>query len=293
MGAQLTQRAVDGRISITANVQSVGEEVLMSNAKKTIGIVGYGQIGSYVYEQVASRPELGLEVVFVHDIDGERTAHLPQELVLDQVEDFASRSPDMVCELAHPDVSREYGAMFLEKTDYFLLSVTALADAELEATLRGAALDSGTRLYIPHGGVMGLDSIAEGRDNWEEVRFVMTKNPRNLDFRWSGMDASSVTGVTTLYEGPTRGICPKFPRNVNTHATVAVAGIGFDRTHSTLIADPSLNAAILEIYARGGGVDLELKRTGIITGVTGVATLRSVMGSLATLGNRGPGTYFC
>jgi aspartate dehydrogenase len=265
----------------------------MADAKKTIGIIGYGRIGSYVCEQITTRPELGLEIAFVHDLDKDLLAGLPQEVVLEGLEDFASRKPDMVCEFAHPKVSGKYGRMFLEETDYFLLSVTALADAELENTLRETAKNSGTRLYIPHGGVMGLDSIIEGRDSWEEVKFVMKKNPKNLDFTWSGIDPSSITECTTVYEGPTRGICPKFPRNVNTHATVAVGGIGFDRTVSILIADPELNAAILEIYAHGGGVDLELKRTGIIKGVTGVATLRSVMNSLASTVLGGPGVHFC
>lgn len=265
----------------------------MLNGKKTIGIVGYGRIGSYVYDQIGKHPELGLKIVFVHDMEKGRLKELPQEIVLDRIEDFASREPDMVCELAHPDVSREYGPMFLQETDYFLLSVTALADAELDTTLKETAMKSGTRLYIPHGGVMGLDSIIEGKDTWEEVKFVMKKSPKNLDFTWSGIDPSTISGETTLYEGPTRGICPKFPRNVNTHATVAFAGIGFDRTQSVLIGDPKLNAAILEIYAHGGGVDLELKRTGIIKGVTGIATLRSVMKSLASIVPGGPGVSFC
>ena len=265
----------------------------MLNRRKTIGIVGYGRIGSYVYDQITKHPELGLKIVFVHDMEKERLKELPQEIVLDRIEDFASRKPGMVCELAHPDVSREYGPMFLQETDYFLLSVTALADAELDTTLKETAMKSGTRLYIPHGGVMGLDSIIEGKDTWEEVKFVMKKSPKNLDFTWSGIDPSSISGVTTLYEGPTRGICPKFPRNVNTHATVAFAGIGFDRTQSILIGDPKLNVAILEIYAHGGGVDLDLKRTGIIKGVTGIATLRSVMKSLANIVPGGPGIHFC
>jgi aspartate dehydrogenase len=265
----------------------------MLNGKKTIGIVGYGRIGSYVYDQITKHPELGLKIVFVHDMEKGRLKELPQEVVLDRIEDFASRKPDMVCELAHPDVSREYGPMFLQETDYFLLSVTALADAELDTTLKETAMKSGTRLYIPHGGVMGLDSIIEGKDTWEEVKFVMKKSPKNLDFTWSGIDPSSISGVTTLYEGPTRGICPKFPRNVNTHATVAFAGIGFDRTQSILIGDPTLDVAILEVYAHGGGVDLELKRTGIIKGVTGIATLRSVMKSLASMVPGGPGIHFC
>lgn len=265
----------------------------MLNGRKTIGIVGYGRIGSYVYDQITKHPELGLKIVFVHDMEKERLKELPQEIVLDRIENFASRKPDMVCELAHPDVSREYGPMFLQETDYFLLSVTALADAELDTTLKETAMKSGTRLYIPHGGVMGLDSIIEGKDTWEEVKFVMKKSPKNLDFTWSGIDPSSISGVTTLYEGPTRSICPKFPRNVNTHATVAFAGIGFDRTQSILIGDPKLNVAILEIYAHGGGVDLELKRIGIIKGVTGIATLRSVMKSLASIVPGGPGIHFC
>jgi len=265
----------------------------MSRAKRRVGIVGYGLIGSYVYREISSRPELGVEVVFVHDKDRTRTAGLPPELVLERAEDFASRKPDMVAELAHPDVSRDYGAMFLQETDYFLLSVTAMADARLEAKLKETALKSGTRLYIPHGGVMALDAIIEGRDTWEEVRIVMKKNPKNLDFARSGVDPSTITGPTTLYQGPTRGVCPKYPRNVNTHATIALGGIGFDRTHSTLIADPSLNVAIVEIYLRGGGVELELKRSEAITGVSGASTPWSVFRSIISTAEREPGTHFC
>ncbi len=265
----------------------------MSGGKRSVGIVGHGLIGSYVYRQIVSHPEFGLKVVFVHDQDEKRMAGLPQELVLERAEDFASRKPDMVCELAHPDVSRQSGSMFLEEVDYFLLSVTALADAELESELKETALKNGTRLFIPHGGVMGLDAIIEGRDTWEEVKIVMKKNPKNLDFTRSGMDASTVTRPMTLYEGPTRGVCPMFPRNVNTHATVALGGIGFDRTHSTLIADPSLNVAILEIYAKGGGIDLELKRSEAITGVSGASTPWSVLRSIVSTAPRNPGMHFC
>lgn len=233
-------------------------------------------------------------MVSVYDIDKKRLAQLPEKLVLERVEDFASKGPDMVCELAHPDVSRKYAEMVLKKTDYFLLSVTALADVGLEDKLKETATRHGTRLYIPHGGVMGLDAIIEGKDSWEEVKFIMKKNPRNIDFTWSGIDPAPIANkVTTLYEGPTRGICPKFPRNVNTHATVALGGIGFDRTWSVLVSDPALDVAVLEIYARGGGVDLELKRSAAIKGVSGVATLRSVMKSIASTVAGGPGMQFC
>lgn len=265
----------------------------MPEDKRTVGIVGHGLIGSYVFKQIESHPELGLKVVFVHDKVAERVAGLPRQLVLDRIEDFSCHNPDMVCELAHPEVSREYGAMFLEQTDYFLLSVTAMADAHLESRLKETAFRNGTSLFIPHGGVMGLDAIVEGRDTWDEVSIVMKKNPRNLDFASSGMDPASISGPTVLYDGPTRGVCPLFPRNVNTHATVALGGIGFDRTHSTLVADPALNVAIVEIRARGVGVDLELTRAEAITGVSGASTPWSVFRSILSTAPKNPGIHFC
>ncbi|MBD3305950.1 DUF108 domain-containing protein [candidate division KSB3 bacterium] len=261
--------------------------------QRSIGLIGHGLIGSYIYERITSDPNSSLRIGFVYDQDPARTADLPPEIVLERVEDFPPKEVDMVCELAHPDVSKQYGVLFLQQTDYFVLSVTAMADAELEHTLRETALNAGTHVFIPHGGVMGLDAIIDGRDMWERVGIVMKKNPKNLDFARSGIDPSTIQQETLIYEGPTRGVCPKFPRNVNTHATLALGGIGFDRTHSTLIADPALNAAVMEIYAQGGGVDLELKRSEAITGVSGASTPWSVLQSILSTAPKAPGIQLC
>ena len=85
-------------------------------------------------------------------------------------------------ELAHASVTRAHGAAFLRQTDYMPLSLTALADAELEGTLLETAETHGTRLYIPHGAVVGLEALAEGRDQWDEVTMVMRKSPSSIDF---------------------------------------------------------------------------------------------------------------
>ena len=76
----------------------------------------------------------------------------------------------------------------------------------------------------------GMDALLENRDVWESVEVVMKKPPANVDCANVGIDPDSIKKETVLYDGPTRGICPKFPRNVNTHASIAYAGIGFDRT---------------------------------------------------------------
>jgi aspartate dehydrogenase len=183
--------------------------------------------------------------------------------------------------------------LVLSKVDYFLLSVTALADSELERKLAETARRSGTRLFVPHGGIMGLDALIDGRNIWEEVNIFMVKNPKNLDFSSSGIDPSAARNKTELYSGPTRDLCKLFPRNVNTHATAALAGIGFDRTRSTLVADPAVNTAIMEIHTRGGGVDLLLKRSEEITGVSGASTPWSVLRSIYSTGVQAPGMHFC
>jgi len=265
----------------------------MSENLRSIGIIGFGQIGSYIYDQVTTKPGLGLRIAFVYDTDPGRTRSLPSALVLDRLEGFEARKADMICEVAHPDVTKRYGLAFLAQTDYFVLSVTALADRDLAARLQAAAVAGSTRLFVPHGGVMGLETIIEGRETWEDVTFVMKKNPANLDFAQSGIDPTTIKTATIVYDGPTGGICPKFPRNVNTHACVALAGIGFDRTRSILIADPALQVLVQEIRVRGGGVEFEFKLTAQMKGVTGSATLRSVLASIVSTAVKGPGLHFC
>ena len=256
--------------------------------KARIGLIGLGYIGRYIYEQITSRPELGLEIAFVHELATDRLAGIPADVVLKDISAFASRRPDLVVEMAHPGVTRQFGEKFLRETDYMPLSMTAFADEGLERRLLDAARSNGTCLYIPHGAVVGLENIFEGRELWEEVSMVMRKNPKNLDFSAAPeFNAKEITKPTVLYDGPTRAVCPRFPRNVNSHATVALAGIGFDRTRSVLIADPSLEVSGIEITAQGKGVAMKIERSNPLKGVSGVFTLNSTLAAVCRA--KGPG----
>jgi aspartate dehydrogenase len=247
-----------------------------------IGIVGFGYLGSYIYEQIRTRPELGLDVAFVSNRSQARLEQVPRELILDQLEDAAERGPDLVVELAHPDISRQYGRAFLSCADYMPLSLTCLADASVERSLLQAARDSGTRLCVPHGAVLGLDALSEGRDMWDEVSITMKKPPRSIDFSdCPNYSAEDIRDETVLYDGPTRQVCALFPRNVNSHAATALAGIGFERTRSVLVADPALDVSLIELSARGQGVEIDIRRANPMQGVSGVLTLLSSLASIA------------
>lgn len=253
----------------------------VAGTKARIGLVGFGYIGSYVFEQIRAHPEWELEIAFVWNRREEKLEPVPPGLRLERLENFDRHRPDLVVEVAHPSITADYGEAFLRHSDYMPLSLTALSDAALEARLRSTATAHGHCLMIPHGGAAGLDTLSECREMWEEVTVIMKKNPGNLDFTCSPeLDPGMNKSETVLYDGPTRGICPLFPRNVNTHAAAALAGIGFDQTRSVLVATPDLGLSEIHILARGNGLLLDIKRQNPLQGVSGVLTLRSIVGSI-------------
>ena len=263
----------------------------MTSKSTRIGLIGYGQIGRAVRQMIDGDPENGMEVVFIHDQAAGVLKDVPAELVLNDLADFEQAGADLIVEMAHPDVTRKWGGTILEKTNFMLVSVTAMADAEIERQMNETTRTYGTRCFIPHGGVVGMDALLENRDVWESVEVTMKKPPKNVDLTNVGLDPDEVKEETVLYNGPTRGVCPKFPRNVNTHAAIALAGIGFDRTRSILVVNPEWTNAIVAIRATGPGLELNVERVEGISGVTGTSTPASIYNSVQMIGSTGPGIH--
>ena len=72
-----------------------------------------------------------------------------------------------------------------------------------------------------------------------------------------------------------------FPRNVNVHAAVALAGIGFDRTRSKITADPTVDTNTHVIHLVGDGIDFEIRVSSFSEGgVSGKYVPLSACGSL-------------
>jgi predicted dinucleotide-utilizing enzyme len=77
---------------------------------KRIGIIGYGFIGSAVFEAIAGEAHPGLTVAFVWNRSRDRLSGVPPALVLDDLADAPTRGADLVVEAAHPEVTRAHGA---------------------------------------------------------------------------------------------------------------------------------------------------------------------------------------
>lgn len=260
---------------------------------KRIGLVGMGFIGAHVYRRVTEDPGLGLEIAFVYNRSPARRAGYPAPLVLEDLADFAATEPDLIVEMAHPSISRDWGPRFLGAADYLITSVTAMAEDGIAAALERAALDHGHRLFLPHGALVGLDCLHEQRHAWESVTITFRKHPDNIDFSESGYDPARIDGETVVHDGPVRGVALAYPRNVNTMVTCALATLGLDGTRGVLVADPSLDKAIAEVEARGrDGSIVTTRKEQPAVGVSGTDMLEAMMGSVLAAAGRSPGIAF-
>jgi aspartate dehydrogenase len=247
--------------------------------EKRIGIIGFGRIGSYLYERAGKDEQMTMD--FATDAIPKMTEALEPEKVLKSFDEIGERSVDLIVEAANADVVTKHAKQILMTNDLMILSVTALADADFFEHLEFVCQKNGTRLFVPHGALLGMDGLFDAKHTLDEVTITTTKNPRNIDFSYTDKyEASDIKKPTVLYDGPARGICSMFPRNVNSHAIVSLAGIGFDKTRAILIADPTSDDAVQHIIAKGQGTVLEIKRSSAIKGVTGEYTLASIYGSV-------------
>ncbi|KAG3256581.1 aspartate dehydrogenase domain containing, transcript variant X2 [Ictidomys tridecemlineatus] len=230
-------------------------------------------------------PELGLELVFVWNRDpGRMAGSVPSSLQLQDLAALGERHPDLVVEVAHPQIIHESGAQILRHANLLVSplnphpspdpfshlspelnppylrppqvgSPSALANQTTERQLLGASHRWNHAVFVARGALWGTEDISrlDAAGGLQSLRVTMATHPDG--FRLLGPLASAhITGPrTVLYEGPVRGLCPFAPRNSNTMAAAALAApsLGFDHVIGVLVADLSLT----DLHV----VDVELK----------------------------------
>lgn len=239
-----------------------------------IGFLGCGKIGKTLLKEVQDQG-YG-HISFIQDPFADPDAFqalAPEVPVLREADPALYEKTDLVIETATADALSQQLDLILEHCDLLMFSVTAFSDPAFEARVRDLCQRCGHHVYLPHGAILGLDGIFDGRALWTQVEIVTTKNPASL--------GRTDQQRTVLYDGPTREACKRFPRNVNVHAAIALAGIGFERTHSTIIADPAVHTNTHVIHVKGQGIDMQLQVSSFSEGgVTGKYTPYSACGSL-------------
>jgi aspartate dehydrogenase len=165
--------------------------------------------------------------------------------------------PAVVVEAASHEAVREYLVPLLEAgVSVIVLSAGALADDALRAKAEQAAAASGALLYVPSGGVGGLDALRTAcLAGVDRVSIRVAKPPaawKGIPYvEKLGVDLDALRAPRTLFEGPAREGVPHFPQNVNIAAVLSLGGIGMDRTRLEVVADPGLALNTHTIRASG------------------------------------------
>ncbi|NQV41651.1 MAG: DUF108 domain-containing protein [Candidatus Marinimicrobia bacterium] len=252
---------------------------------KNIGLVGFGFIGSFLFERLKDNKEVSVKAVF--DPLPQKTKSLDSQLVCTDLAELASRPLDLIVEVAHADVVKALLPIITSNADLMVASMTCFSDAEFRNRTEQNAIKNGRKIFLPHGAILGLDGLRDGRTLLDSVSITTTKHPKSL-----GITNSQITKPTILFEGSTQEACSKFPRNVNVHAAFALAGLGFEATHSVIIADPNTNKMHHRIEVQGRGLSWNLEIESFSAGeVTGSYTPESLYQSLITILSKDKG--FC
>ena len=236
-----------------------------------VGIIGGGTIARLVLEHIAAGElgEASVVGILGRGASG-RALGLVQEFrvpLVTSVEALLERHPDVVVEAASHEAVRDHAAALLRQgIAVIVLSAGALCDDALRAQLERAAQGGGALLYVPSGGIAGLDALkAACVAGVDEVTIAVTKPPaawKNIPYvEEMKIDLEHLSAPCTVYDGPAREGVPLFPANVNIAAALSLAGIGFDRTRLKVVADPALtrNTHFIEIRGKSGNISIKVE----------------------------------
>ena len=207
-----------------------------------------------------------------------------------------AHQPQVVVEAASHDAVRSFGPAVLNAgVPLIVLSAGALADDALRGEMERAAARHNALLYVPSGGIGGLDALkAACVAGVDEVTIAVTKPAR----AWKGIayverlgvDLDGLTGPVTLFEGSAREGVPHFPANVNIAAVLSMAGIGFDRTRLKVVADPKLehNTHYIDVHGKTGSISIKLEnvpapdnpKTAWLACYSALAALKAIQSSI-------------
>lgn len=216
-----------------------------------VGLIGNGGIAR------ACRASLAAELIAFTTLSRTDAGLEPHDgQLVGSLDELLATRPDIVVECAGHGAVRDHAQRVLEAgIPIIIVSIGALADAELHGRLRTTAAQTGASLLLVPGAIGGLDALEAARiGGLDSVRYRASKPTR----AWQGTAAETMINLdqidqpTTFYTGSAREAALTFPQNSNVAAAIALAGVGFEETRVELVADPLSACNVHEIAFEGG-----------------------------------------
>lgn len=229
-----------------------------------VAIAGFGSIGQLVGRCLDSGlPGLQLVAISAARLDRAR----------DRLKDFCRTVPavplagiaddaDVVVDCTPPEIFLDAMSPAIERRRT-IVTVSAAALLEHEEVIARARV-AGSRVILVSGSVLGLDALrAASIGTIHSVRMITRKPPLSLARSpWlarQGIDAARITTPTKIFDGSARDAARNFPDKFNLAATVALAGIGPDRTQIEIWLDPGVERNVHRIAVDADSTRFEME----------------------------------
>lgn len=241
-----------------------------------LGLIGCGAIGTVLLEYLAGyvpapgQPRLQVQRVVVPEQSITRVEALLQRLGIAAKVSSDLRGHygelDVLVECAgHAALQMHVVPALAQGCAVVVCSVGACAHEDLLAELEQASRLGGGRMQFVAGAVGAIDALSAARHSGlTEVRYQGIKPAQ----AWKNtpaeqlVDLDQLQEATVFFEGSAREAAQQYPQNANVAATIALAGMGFEKTQVQLIADPQAQHNQHLIHAHGGFGQLQFEVQG-------------------------------
>jgi aspartate dehydrogenase len=255
-----------------------------------VGIIGCGAMGSEICRALSGDSFPGELLLLDRHLD--RAQHLADisaaATAVASLQQIVEGS-DLVVECASVQAARDIALSVLKKgKGLMILSVGALVDADFRQSIYEAARANKCCVYIPSGAIGGIDALlAASQGAINRVTLTTTKPSKGLETAPYVLENDvNLTRSGLIFEGTADEAIAGFPQNINVSATLALAGVGFEKTIVRIAVDPTSthNVHVIEVEgefgtftARFENVPTENKRTSKLAAYSAVATLKRII----------------
>ncbi|WP_420547950.1 aspartate dehydrogenase [Curvivirga sp.] len=221
-----------------------------------IALIGNGTIATYVAEKLAASSDVKIvQVICQPGREEEAKQAIGQDVEVIHGAAELGQGLDLVVDCAGHEALKEHGAAILRRGfKFYTVSNGAMADPETALEMEQAAKEGKTSLRLLSGAVGAMDALsAAAAGGLDRVTYKGCKP----SLGWKGTAAEEVLDLDTMREpsehfrGTARDAALRYPKNANVAATIALAGVGMDKTEVVLIADPNATSNTHEIEAEG------------------------------------------
>ena len=234
----------------------------------SVAFIGFGAIGQDVFKTLQPLFNAYQTKLLVLRRPDPLQVDLPEGVMeCASLDELLAFKPQLVIEAAaQAAVSAYIPTCLTLGISVVITSIGALTDADLVDELVHVAELHGSQILLPSGAIGGLDYLQSVRHApdlqvvYESRKPVAAWLPELAELN---IEAATVTEDLVLFEGNAAEAAQRYPKNLNVAATLALAGVGMQKTKVNVVVDPTLtqNQHVIQITSQFGSMRMVLSNT--------------------------------